>query len=359
VGWRAVFIINVPFILGAGLAAWRWIDESRDPEASGRFDWLGAAVAVLAVGGLAVGAIRGQEEQWQQPAPFVVLLGGAAAAVAFPFLMARRPRPLVPLGLFRDRAFATINLSTLLIYGAFYASFLFHALFLQGTLGYTPLAAAIVGLPTGVLLALLSTKVGTIAGRIGARPFLVAGPGIMAAAQLWWLRVPPSSPAWHAALSDPATLVPPPEVFVDPLPATLGFGLGMALLVAPLTTTVMSAVPITNVGIGSAINNAVSRVSQPLVAAAIFLLVSGAFYAALAAAMPGTDPGSPELRAAFQPLNPPPAGTPAELVTATRAASTEAFHLAAVVMASLCGAGAVVNAIGLRPRAPAERPAGG
>jgi hypothetical protein len=149
-------------------------------------------------------------------------------------------------------------------------------------------------------------------------------------------------------------------VFIHPLPATLGFGLGIALLVAPLTTTVMSAVPIRNAGIGSAINNAVSRVGQPLVAAAIFLLVSGAFYATLAAAVPGTDPASPELRAALQPLNPPPPGMPPELVAAARAASTEAFHLAAVVMAALCAAGAVVNAVGLPRRAsPAEATAGG
>lgn len=358
VGWRAVFIVNIPFVLAAGLAAWRWIAESRDPAASGRFDWLGAAVAAVAVGGLAFGAIRGQEEQWRSPGPIVVLLAGTVAAAAFPILMARRPRPLMPLGLFRDRAFATINLSTLLIYGAFYASFLFQALFLQGTLGYTPLAAAIVGLPTGILLATLSTRVGTIAGRIGVRPFLIAGPLIMAAAQLWWLRVPASSPPWRASLSDPATLWPPPEVFIDPLPAALGFGVGIALLVAPLTTTVMGAVPIRNAGIGSAINNAVSRVGQPLVAAVIFLLVSGAFYATLAQAVPGTDPASPALRAAFQPLNPPPPGTPAELLAAARVASTEAFHLAAVVMAALCGAGAVVNAVGLpRVAQPAEAPA--
>jgi EmrB/QacA subfamily drug resistance transporter len=347
VGWRAVFIVNLPFVAAAGVAALLWIEESRDPAASGRFDWLGAGVAVVAVGSLTFGAIRGQEEQWQDPLAFGALAVGAVAAVAFPVLMARRPNALVSLGLFRDRSFAAINLATLLIYGAFYASFLFQALFLQGTLGYSPLAAAIVSLPTGVLLAILSTRIGSIAGRIGSRPFLVAGPLVMAASMLWWLRVPASSAAWVASLADLGSLVPPFDVLRDPLPATLGFGFGMALLVAPLTTTVMSSVPASKLGIGSAINNALSRVGQPLVAAAIFLLVSDAFYTTLAGAIPGAAPGSPELRAMFQPLNPPAPDAPLALVETAKEASTQAFKLAAIVMAALCVAGAAVSAIGL------------
>ncbi len=366
VGWRAVFIINIPIVLAGAFAAVRWIEESRDPAAGGAIDWLGAGVAIIAVGGLTFGAIRGQEEHWQNPLVIGVLVAGAAAAIAFPILMARRPNALVPLRLFRDRTFATINLATLLIYGAFYANFLFQALFLQGTLGYSPLAAAIVGLPTFALLAFFSTRIGTVAGRVGSRRFLVVGPTIMALSLLWWLRVPATSQAWAATLADPMTLIPPFDVLVDPLPATFGFGIGMTLLVAPLTTTVMGAVPLPNLGIGSAINNALSRVGQPLVAAAIYLFVSGAFYATLAAAIPGTDPASPELRAAFQPLNPPAVGTPADLVATARAASTEAFRLAAVTMAALCGAGAAVSALGLarpstspEPIVDAERPSFG
>jgi EmrB/QacA subfamily drug resistance transporter len=348
VGWRAVFLVNVPLIALAVFATWRWMPESRDPAARGRFDWLGAGVAAVAVGGLAFGATRGQDRQWQDPLAFAALGIGLVAAVAFPVLMARRRDPLVPLDLFRIRTFAAINLSTLLIYGALNASAFFLALFLQNTLGYTPLAAAIVSLPTGVLLALFSTRVGALAGRVGSWPFLVAGPIIMAVSQLWWLRIPSTSPAWRASFAEPSTLVPPPQVLVDVLPAAIGSGIGMALIVAPLTTTLMSSVPLRNAGIGSAINNALSRVGQPLIAAAIFVVVSGSFYAALAGAVPGTDPSSPELRTAFQPLNPPPANAPSALRDASREASTEAFRLAALVMAGLCAGGAAVNAAGLR-----------
>ena len=348
-GWRAMFLINAPLVLTAGFLAWRWMPESRDEHATGQFDWLGAIVAVVAIGGLAFGATRGQEGQWQDPVAFVALGIGALATVAFPILMAKRRHPLIDLGLFRRRAFSTINLSTLLIYGALYANAGFQALFLQGVLGYTALGAAVIGLPTGILLTLLSPRVGGLSGRIGVRPFMVAGPILMAVGLLWMLTVGATSEPWRASLSNASTFAPPFDAVVGPLVAGLFFGAGIALLVAPLTTALMGSVPVRNAGVASAINNALSRVGQPLVAAAVFIVVSGTFYSSLAAAVPGTDPGSPELRAQYQPLNPPPKDADPTLAAAAKEASTDAFHLAVVVGAGLLLAGAAVNWVGLRP----------
>jgi MFS family permease len=347
-GWRALFLVNLPLVILGIWIARRYMDESRDAEATSNFDWLGAIVAAIAVGGLAFGATRGQQTQWREPVAFVSLATGALALVAFPFLMARSKHPLVPLGLFRRRAFSTINLSTLLIYGALYANFGFQALFVQGTLGYTPLGAAILSLPTGILLTLLSTRIGALSGRLGVRRFLIAGPLVMAGGLLLWLLVPATSQGWAASLSDPASLVPPLDTLTGPLPAVIVFGLGLALLVAPLTTALMGSVPVRNAGLASAINNALSRVGQPLVAAIVFIVVSGTFYSALAAAVPGTDPNDPGFRAAYEALNPPPANAPAALAAAARAASTDAYHLGVIVGAGLLAAGAIVNAIGLR-----------
>jgi len=123
---------------------------------------------------------------------------------------------------------------------------------------------------------------------------------------------------------------------------------GISMVVAPLTSTLMDAVPSRNAGIGSAINNAVSRVGQPLLSAVIFIVVSGSFYATLADRVAGVDASSSALRAQVQPMNPPRSGTTAEVVIAAREASTDAFHLAAVVGAALLAAGAVVNFVGLR-----------
>lgn len=358
ISWRIAFLINIPLVIIAVWLTWRFMAESRDETSTGHFDWLGAAVAAIAIGGLSFGVVRGEQQRWQDPVAFVAVALGVAGFIAFPILMAVRKHPLVPLALFRIRAFAAINLSTLLIYGALYANFTFQGLFLQGTLGYSPLGAALVGLPTGIILTVLSTRVGTIAGRIGARWFLVGGPLIMAAALLWWLRVPASSTPWTATLSDPATLAPPFAVFTDPLPSMLLFGIGIALVVAPLTTTLMSSIPVRNAGLGSAINNALSRVGTPIMAALLFIVVNGTFYATLAAAVPGTDPNSTDLRAAYAPLYPPPAGADPVLATAAQTASADAFHLAAIVCAVLLVAGAVVNLVGLRSGQAHPQPGG-
>ena len=354
VSWRAAFLANVPLIAIALYATIRHMEESRDETATGRFDWLGAVIVAIAVGGLAFGAIRGQENEWQDPFAFAALGLGAVSTVLFPILMGRRPNPLVPLSLFRIRSFAVINLSTLLIYGALYGAFGFQSLFLQGTLGYTALAAGLVGIPSSVLLTTLSARVGSIAGRIGVRPFLTVGPLIMAAGLAWWARIPSSSEGWQANLASPASLVPGGSVLFDVVPAVILFGAGISLVVAPLTSALMASVPVRNAGLGSAINNAVSRVGQPLLAAVIFIVVSGSFYATLAEGVPGLDPSAPETRAAVQPLNRPVPGTDVRIAEAARVASTDAYRLAMLVGAALLVAGGLTNWIGLRDR-PEER----
>ena len=132
--------------------------------------------------------------------------------------MARRRDPLVPLSLFRSRTFTTINLATFFIYGALYVTFSYQGILLQNVLGYTALAAGAVGIPVGICLTLLSTRFGAMAGRFGARPFLVAGPLLMAGALLWYARIPVDSDPWLASLAQPATLIPPADVLVDVLP---------------------------------------------------------------------------------------------------------------------------------------------
>ncbi len=352
--WRLAFLINVPIIAIALYATLVYMDETRDESASGRFDWLGAIVVALAVGGLAFGAIRGQEGQWRDPVAFVALGVGAVALVAFPILMLRSRHPLVPLGLFRIRNFAVINLSTLLIYGALYLTFGFQSLFLQGILGYTAQAVSLIGLPTALMLTLLSTRIGSVAGRVGARPFLVVGPLLMAAGLLWYARIPSGSEAWMATLTRPSTLVPPVAALIDVLPGILLFGLGISCVVAPLTTTLMGSVPVRNSGLASAINNAISRVGQPLMNAVIFVAVTASFYASLASNVPGIDVGDPKFRSSVAPLNPPASGTSAAVADAARAASTDAFHLAMIVAAVLLVAGAFVNWFGLREGAAAQ-----
>ncbi len=354
ISWRVAFLINVPLVMLALYATLRHVPESRDETRTGGLDWLGSAVIALAVGGLAFGLIRGQERQWDDTLAIGALGVGVVAAVLFPILMVRRRDPLIPLDLFRSREFTVINLSTFLIYGALYVSFQFQGLFLQGTLGYTALAAGAVGLPVGIVLTLFSTRVGSAAGRIGPRPFLVAGPLLMALGLAWQLRIPASSRPWQANAGDGSTLLPPTDFLVDVLPTVLLFAVGISLVVAPLTTALMDSIPTRNAGLGSAVNNAVSRVGQPLVTAILFIAITTTFYGAVAVGVPQLDLSSAEVRRQVAPLNRPAeqAALTAEEVAAVRNASTDAYRLAMLVTVLLLVAGAAVNAFGIRRRAP-------
>jgi len=349
-GWRVAFLINVPLLGFALWATLRHIQESRDTETTGRFDWLGAVVAALAVGGLAFGLIRGQANAWADTAAWMAIAVGVVSLILFPILMARRPNPLIPLELFRSRAFTSINLATFFIYGGLYVTFFYQAVVLQGVLGYTALGAGAVGLPIGVMLALLSTRVGTLAGRLGSRRFLVLGPSLMAIALLWLARIPADSAPWRASIANAASLVPPPSVFIDILPFTLLFGLGISLVVAPLTSTLMGSISGRFSGIGSALNNSIARVGQPLLGALIFIVISATYYASLGSRA-GIDTGDPTVRRAFQPLNPPVAGATPAQIAASNQASIESFHLAMLICAGLLAIGAFVSWYGLRERA--------
>jgi EmrB/QacA subfamily drug resistance transporter len=360
VSWRAAFLINVPLI---AIALWasRSVPESRDSEATGRFDWLGAAVIAVGVGGLAFGATRGQERDWQDAVAWVALAVGAVATLAIPVLMLTRRDPLVPPALFASRNFTVVNLSTFVIYGALYVTFTFQSLFLQGTLGYSPVAAGAVGLPVAVLLTFLSTPAGQLSARFGPRLFMTVGPLVMAAGLLWLARIPADSTPWRAGLAGSASLVPPLAVAVDVLPGLILFGLGISMVVAPLTTALMSSVPVARAGLGSAINNAVSRVGSPLIGAVLFIAITATFYPSLSGLVPGLDVDDAEVRARIQPLTSTPAGTDPALADAARQASTDAFRLAMLVSAGLLVAGGVVNAVGIRnpSRESLESQAGG
>ncbi len=164
--------------------------------------------------------------------------------------------------------------------------------------------------------------------------------------------MPVDSAAWKLAIDQPSTLVPPPSVFTDVLPSILLFGSGISLVVAPLTSTLMSSIPSRFSGLGSAINNALSRVGSPLLGAIVFIAISATFYATLKAGAPELDVTATAVRHAFPPLNPPHGvATPAE-VMAARVASVDAFHQAMLLGAGLLGVAAAVSWFGLREADP-------
>jgi EmrB/QacA subfamily drug resistance transporter len=350
IGWRFAFLVNVPILALALFITLRHIAESKDLDARRGFDWLGSLVGALAVGGLSFGVIRGGEREWRDPTAWIVLAIGVLALVAFPVLMAKRRDPLVPLGLFRSRAFSAINIATFFIYGGLYVMLSYLSIVLQGPLGYSALGAGAAVLPIGFCLITLSTRIGTVAGRVGARTFLTLGPALMAAALLWFTRLPATSPPWTPSLDRPGSLVPTSGYLVDVFPAVLTFGVGIACVVAPLTSTLMASIPQRFSGLASAINNAIARVGQPLLGAVIFVAISATFYAHLGVSVPGLDLSQEAVRSAFPPLNPPRGGATPDQIAAAARASIEAFHQAMFVGAALVATGAAVSFFGLRER---------
>jgi EmrB/QacA subfamily drug resistance transporter len=353
ISWRAAFLINVPLIVVAVWATWKHIPESRGEQASSRFDWLGAAVVAVAVGGLAFGTIYSQQRAWSDPLGYLALGAGVVATIALPLLMIRSAHPLIPPQLFRSRNFTVTNISTLLIYGALYVSFYYLALFQQGTLGYTAAAAGAGAIPGSIFLIFFSSRFGSLASRYGPRWFMAIGPIVMALGILWWARVPSTSTPWKLQPADPTTYVPPLSYLTDFLPGSIIFGVGVMIMVAPLTTALMTSVPARNSGVGSAINNAISRVGPQLAGALIFVFLTANFYITLASHLPGVDVSSSSFRSRVSPLNAPP---DPGLIGVVRDASTSSFHLAMLIAAGLLLLGAVVNAIGIRNRDSQQRP---
>ena len=355
VSWRMAFLVNLPLVAVALWATLKHVPESRDESATGRFDWLGALVVALAVGGLTVGAIRGESEQWQDGSAFVALAIGGLAAVAWPVLMARSSHPLVPLSLFKSRNFTVTNISTLLIYGSIYVTIQFLALFSIGTIGYNEIGFALATIPSTVFLALFSTRFGALADRYGPRVFMSAGPALMGLGLLWYVRTPSGSAPWSAELGDLSTLVPPADYVIHFLPGQILFGLGLMIMVAPLTTALMRSVPVEHSGVASAFNNAVSRVGPQLAGALIFIAVSASFFAALQTRLPEVDVSSSQVRDEVSPLNAPSSSAGDQLVAASRQASTDAFHIAMLISAGLCFGGALVNSLGISNRDARQR----
>ncbi|GHI85555.1 MFS transporter [Streptomyces xanthophaeus] len=251
-GWRWVFLLNVPLAAVCVPAALRHVPESRDPQAHGRFDVLGAALGASSLALLTYALIEARSATALVVAASV---GGVVLGVLFVWVERRRADPMVPPEIFASRQFTAVNLVTLCVYAAFGGFFFLVVLQLQVVSGYSALQAGAALLPTTALMLLLSARSGELGERIGPRIPLTVGPLLCAAAMLLMLRVGPQA-----------------SYVRDVLPALLVMGTGMVVLVAPLTSAVLAAVDPGRAGLASGVNNAVARAAGLLAVAALPLL---------------------------------------------------------------------------------------
>ena len=254
VSWRAVFFINLPLALVVILISLRHVAENSDREST-RVDWLGAILAALGLGALIYGLIESSQVGFNDPSVIIALAMGVVVLIVFLFIESRLSSPMLPLTLFRSRTFAGTNLLTFLLYAALGGTLFFLPLNLIQVQGYSPTAAGAVLLPFILIMSFLSGWAGGLVARYGPKIPLVIGPIITAVGYLLFLLPGIGGSYW-----------------IKFFPPVVVLGLGMAITVAPLTTTVMSSLAENRAGIASGVNNAVARTAS-LIAIAIFGVV--------------------------------------------------------------------------------------
>jgi MFS-type transporter involved in bile tolerance (Atg22 family) len=236
--------------------------------------------------------IEGPARGWY-PVTVTAAVVGVLALVTFPIIEGRVRAPLLPPRLFGSRQFTGANLTTLAVYAALGGGMFLLALQLQQTMGYSALAAGAATLPTTIIMLLASPWVGAVAQRTGPRVPMTVGPIVAGVGLALMVRA-----------------VPGGSYLSSVLPAVVIFGIGLSITVAPLTSTVLAAVPEDRVGVASGVNNAVARVAG-LLAVAVLPVVAGIHAQAAGPLGPG-------------------------------------FGRAMLICAALCGAGGVVAALTVR-----------
>jgi EmrB/QacA subfamily drug resistance transporter len=251
VGWRWIFLVNVPLAALVIAIAMRHVPESRDPTSPPRLDVLGAVTGGAGLGGVTYALI----EAGDRGLDIVVVTAGVLgllALAAFVLVERRSTHPMLPLDIFESRQFTWTNVVTFWVYGGMGAVFFLLVVQLQVVLGYSALQAGIASLPVTLLLFIMSPRAGAVAQRVGARLPMSLGPIVAGTGILLLARVQDSV-----------------SYLGGVLPGIVVFGIGLGITVAPLTATVLAAADERHSGVASGVNNAVARAAQLLAVAVL------------------------------------------------------------------------------------------
>ena len=290
--WRLVFAINI-----IPIAITLWLMRSLKGVQEGMpagttLDVVGVILCTIGLGGPVYALIEQPHFGWTSPMIYLPLIIGIGALAVFIWHENRTKYPILPLGLFKVRNFSVGNIATTFIYAALSVATFLLVIFVQQVGHYSALEAGLSLLPVTLIMFFLSPRFGALAGQYGPRLFMSVGPLIAALGFFLMVRVTASVSYWTQLL-----------------PAVLVFGLGLSMTVAPLTAAVLGAIDSHHAGIGSAVNNAISRIAGLVAIAAIGVII----------------------------------GTQITLV---------GFHRGALAMAVLLVIGGIVSAIGIRTPRP-------
>ena len=339
VSWRAIFLINPVIALPTILIALRHVPESIDVEAKKGLDGAGAALAFFGLGSLVYGLIAASERGWSSPIVLGAILLGLVLLVAFVAAERRSPTPMMPLNVFQSLTFSGVNILTLLLYGALGGMMFFLPFLLIQVHGYTATEAGGAFLPFTIILGVLSKWGGGLVDRFGARLPLIIGPTVVAVG-VALIAVPGTGGAYWT------TFFPPMAVL----------GLGMAVTVAPLTTTVLNSVAQHQTGVASGINNAVAQVASLLLIAILGTVGIATLNHSLDERLTNTTPEVRKIgemaRSGFVMPAPPP-GTPRQTQDSARTLIANSFldtiRRVMMITTVLCLASAAAAAFTIKP----------
>jgi EmrB/QacA subfamily drug resistance transporter len=255
VGWRWVFLLNIPLAAVVVLVTLKHVPESHDEQAHGHFDIQGAFLAALSLTGITY-ALTEAPNGWGTAVISAAIIG-VASAVAFVLVERRRssgdgPQPMVPLDVFASRQFTAVNIVTFVVYGGMGVTFFLFVVNLQVVSGFSPVQSGTAMLPLTVCMLLLSARAGALAQRIGPRLPMTIGLVIASIGMLLLARIGEGASYW-----------------TEVIPSVTVFALGLAGVVAPLTATVLASADVRHAGVASGVNNAVARAASLLAVAAV------------------------------------------------------------------------------------------
>ncbi len=268
INWHWIFYINVPIGAIAVLAAFAFIDESRDTSHEQRPDLPGLVTSALGLFALSYGLIEANTYGWTSGRILGAFVVAVASLAAFALLEARQRLPMLELGLFRNRGFAGANTVMLLVGLAMFGVFFYVSLYVQQVLGYSPVQAGASFLPWTILIILLAPQAGRLSDRFGPRPFVASGMAVVAGSLFLFSRMGVHESFWAL------------------LPAMLLGGVGMSAAMAPTTAAAMSSVRPDKAGVGSAVLNSARQVGGSLGIAVMGAIVASGISSSLASGQP-------------------------------------------------------------------------
>jgi EmrB/QacA subfamily drug resistance transporter len=264
-GWQSIFYLNVPIGLAAIAITARVVPESKNPEGRG-LDLPGQAMAIVGLGGLTFAFIEANTYGWGSALIISLFAASAVALTAFALWERRARSPILQLSFFKNITFTGANLVGLLVSFGFIGMLMFLALFMQNVQGFTATGAGVRQLPSTLAVMVFAIVSGRIVGRIGARVPITVGMCLVGGAILSFMTVQSTTPYSHYWW----------------ILAVLGTGTG--LVMSPITTAVMSTIPVARAGMASATSNTMRQVGGVFGVAVLGSIVTGRFASALAVA---------------------------------------------------------------------------